>query len=121
MPLQPSGAYFWALQVLQNADGAVFLFGGAAQAGNIARVLVMSTVGKVQSRHIHAKLHQFAKHGLGIARWPNGADDFGAPGSRGSKLRGKFSSNKIQFAWLQIECRRERTARPSPIMMMMIL
>jgi hypothetical protein len=109
------------LQVLQDADGSVFLFGGAAQAGDIARVLRMSTVGKVQPRDIHPQLHQFAKHGLGIARWANSADDFGAPGSSNSKLRGKFSSNKIQFAWLQIECTRERTARPSPILMMMVL
>ena len=97
-------------------------FGGAAQAGDIARVLLMSAVGEIQPGYVHAQPHQFAQHGLGVARWADGADDFGAAGGRDGEVRGKFSRNKIQLAWFQIpECRRERPARASPIPMMQIL
>ena len=63
-------------------------FADAAQAGDIARVILMSAVGKIQPRHIHAQPHQLTEHGLGIARWADGADDLGAPDGRSSKLRG---------------------------------
>jgi hypothetical protein len=115
MPFEASGAYLGALQILQNADGAVLLFRGAAQAGNIARVLLMGAVGEVQPGYIHAQPHQLTEHGFGIARRANGADDLGAAGGRDGKFSGEFSGNKIQLTRFQIECRRERPARASPI------
>jgi hypothetical protein len=102
MPFEAPGAYFGALQILQDADSTVFLFRGAAQAGDIARVLLMGAVGKIQPRNIHAQPHQFAEHRLTIARRADGADDLGTPGGHDSEVRGKLSSNKIQFAWFQI-------------------
>ena len=92
-----------------------FLFRDASQAGNIARVILMSAVRKIQPGYVHAQAHHFPQHGFAIAGWTDGADDLGAPSGCGGKLRGEFSSNKIQFTWFQIlpECRRERPARAS--------
>ena len=67
---EPPGAYLGALQILQDADGAVFLLGRAAQAGDVARVLGMGAVGKfsratsMPSRIISRSMR------LGIARGP---------------------------------------------------
>ena len=86
--LEPPGTDLGALQILQDADRAVFLFGGAAQPGNIARMLGMRAVGKVQPGNVHAQLHHFAQPGFRVARRPDGANNFGpARGRLGSFRR----------------------------------
>jgi hypothetical protein len=102
MPLEPPGTYLGTLQILQDADGAIFLFRHPAQAGDIARVLGMRAVGKIQPRYIHPHPHQIAEHGLAVARWADGADNLGAPGGPGSNFRGELSGSKIQLTWFQI-------------------
>ena len=79
MVFQLPGADLGALQVLQNADGAIFVRSRAAQALNAARVIVVGAVGKVKPRDVHAKLHQLAKLGFGVARGTDGADDLRPP------------------------------------------
>ena len=76
--LQRSGADFRALQVLQDAEGASFALGGAAQAMDIAGVVFVSAVRKVEARDIHAEAEQVAHGGLGVAGRADGADDFRA-------------------------------------------
>ena len=84
--LEPPGAYLGALQILQNADRAVFLFGGAAQPGNISRVLGMGAVRKIQPGNVHAQPHHFTQAGFGIARRSDGANNFGAARGRDGEL-----------------------------------
>ena len=123
MPLEAPSAYFGALQILQDADGAVFLFGGPAQPGDMAGVVLMSAVGEVQPSYIHPQPHQLTEHGLGIAGRSDSTDNLGTAGGREGEFRGELSSNKVQLAWFQILCRRERLfdfakckpARASPI------
>jgi hypothetical protein len=78
MCLEASGANFRTLQVLQDADAAVFLFGGAPNSGDILNMFGMRSVGEIQPGHIHAPPHEIAKNLFGIARRTNGTDDFGA-------------------------------------------
>ena len=80
--LEEPGANLGTLQVLQNADGAILLLGGAPQAFDVARVILMRPVGEVQPGNIHAEAHEIAQHGLGMARRPNGADNLGATDGR---------------------------------------
>src|SRR5262249_2730644 len=75
--LQSAGADLRPLQVLKDANGAAFVFGNLAYSLDDARVLFMSTVGKVESRHIHAEPHEVAQHGLRAAGRPQGADNLG--------------------------------------------
>ena len=58
MALQASSADFGALQILQDADGAVFLFGSAAQAIDVAGVIFVRAMRKIQARNIHAQPKQ---------------------------------------------------------------
>ena len=67
--------------------GAAFLFGRAAQALDIARMLGMSAVGKIQPRNVHAQAHQVAQRGFGIARRPDGTNDLGAANGSDGELR----------------------------------
>ena len=60
---------------------------GAAQAGDIARVVRMRAVRKIQPGHVHAQAHHFAQHGFGVARWTDGADNFGAARGRSGEFR----------------------------------
>ncbi len=75
---QTPGTDFGALQVLKNADGAVFLFGRTPQTGDVSRVVGMGAMRKIQAGNVHAEAHHFAQHGLGIARGPDGTNNFGA-------------------------------------------
>ena len=77
-PLQRSGADLRALQILQDADGAGFAIGGAAQAGDVAGVVLVGAVGEVEARDVHAEAKQVAHGGFGVAGGADGADDFGA-------------------------------------------
>jgi len=66
------------MQVLKNSDGAAFLFGGAPQAGDISRVVGVDAMREIQPGNVHAETHHFAQHGIGIARGPDGTNNFGA-------------------------------------------
>jgi len=67
-----------ALEILQDADGAIFLFGGQAQAFDIAGVILVRAVGKIQAGNVHAQTHQITHGGFGVAGRADGADDLGA-------------------------------------------
>ncbi len=90
------------MKILQNADGAVFLFRGATQPGDITGVILMAAVRKIQTRYIHAHAHHFSKHGFGVTGGSDGANDLGPPGGRDGEVRGKLSRDKIQFARFQV-------------------
>ncbi len=81
--LQASSADLGALQILQNADGAVFFFSGAAQAFDVAGVIFVRAVGKIQAGDVHAQAQQVAHRGFGVAGRTDGADDLGAARSGG--------------------------------------
>ena len=66
------------MQILQDANGAVFLFRGAAQTFDVAGVILMRAVRKIQAGNIHAETKQVAHRGLRVAGWTDGADDLGA-------------------------------------------
>jgi hypothetical protein len=68
------------LQILENADGAAFALGGAAQALDVARVIFVSAVREVEAGDVHAEAEQVAHDGLGAAGRANGADDFRTAG-----------------------------------------
>src|SRR5271170_4117712 len=72
------GANFGPLQVLKNADGAVFLCGNAAQKFNILGVVVVRAVRKIQAGNVHAHAHKITHRRLRIAGWADGTNDFGA-------------------------------------------
>jgi hypothetical protein len=55
------------LQVLQDADAAAFLLRYLAQALDVVGMILMSPMGEVQAGHIHAKAHQLAQGGFGVA------------------------------------------------------
>src|SRR5271155_3124735 len=71
-----------------NADGAIFLFGGAAQALDVARVIFVRSVGKIQAGNVHAQAKQVAHGCFGMAGWADGADDLGAAAGRNHVCRG---------------------------------
>jgi hypothetical protein len=77
------------LQVLQNADGPVFFFCRAAQALDIAGVILMRAVGKIQAPDIHAQAQQVAHRRLGVAGRTDGADNFCAAGRKNSADYGR--------------------------------
>ena len=76
--------------------------GGAAQPVNIARMLLMRAVGKVQPGNVHAQLHQFAQPGFGVARRADGADNFGAARGRNGEFRRQITRDEIRLAWFQM-------------------
>ena len=78
MALKASGADFRALQILQNADGAIFFLGGGAKALDIARMIFVPSMGEIQAGDVHAQAHQVAHSGFGVAGWADGANDLGA-------------------------------------------
>ena len=78
MMLQRSSADFGALQILEDANRAALLFGDTAQAGDVARVLAMSAVGKIQTGDIHAEEQEIAQNRFVVAGRADGADDLGA-------------------------------------------
>ena len=74
----------------------------AAQALDIARMILMGAVGKVQPGHVHAQPHHFAQHGFGVARGPDGADDLGAARRHATgELRRQITRDEIRLAWFQ--------------------
>ena len=75
--LQASSADFGALQILQDADGAVFFFRGAPQAFDVAGVILVRAMGKIQAGDVHAEAKQVAHCGLGMTGRTDGADDLG--------------------------------------------
>ena len=85
MPFEPSSADLGALQILQDADGAAFFFRGAAQAFDVAGVIFVRAVGKIQAGNVHAEAKQVAHRSLGVAGRADGADDLGAARGGGCK------------------------------------
>ena len=81
--LQQAGADLGALQILQDADGAAFALGGAAQALDVVGVIFVRAVGKIEAGDVHAEAQQVAHGGFGVAGRADGADDFGAAGATG--------------------------------------
>jgi len=53
--LQLAGADFRALQVLEDADGASFALGGAAQAQDVVGMIVVGAVREVEAGDVHAE------------------------------------------------------------------
>ena len=98
MTLQRARADFRALQVLENADGASFALGGAAQAKDVLGMIFVSAVRKVEARNVHAEAKQVAHGGFGIAGGADGADDFGATGQG---LAGGGICDRLWLAGLQ--------------------
>ena len=90
---QASGADLRTLQILENADGAMFAFRHAAQALDIAGVIFVGAVGKVEAGDVHAQAQQVAHGSLGVAGGTDGADDFGAAGNSGFAGSRKISDS----------------------------
>ena len=80
MAVEASSADLGALQILQDADGAVFFFRRAAQTFNVVRVIFVRAVRKVHAGDVHAQAKQVTHRSFRVARWADGADDFGAAG-----------------------------------------
>ncbi len=66
------------MQILEDADGAAFALGGAAQALDVVGVIFVSAVRKVEAGDVHAEAEQVAHGGFAVAGGADGADDFGA-------------------------------------------
>lgn len=92
MCLEASGANFRTLQILQDADTAVFLLGGPPNPGDILDVFGVRSMGEIQPGHIHAQPHEIAKNLFGIARRTDGTDDFGAAVGR-NQFDGEIARN----------------------------
>src|ERR1700688_4994528 len=100
MALQATSADLGALQILQDADGAVFLFRGTAQAFDIAGVIFVRAVGEIQAANVHAQAKQVTHRGFGMASRADGADDLGTAGG-GSAVkdgRGKGGVWGLRFS-----------------------
>ena len=74
--LQPAGADFRALQILQNADRPLQTARDTPQSLDAPRVLGMGSMGEVEARDIHPQAHQVGNTFLGIGSRANRADDF---------------------------------------------
>ena len=79
---QAPGADLGALQVLEDADGAILFTRHPAQQLDSFGMFSVSAVGKVQPGHVHAGAQQVAQHYFGAAGRADGADDLG-PASHG--------------------------------------
>src|SRR5262249_42097951 len=64
---QPAGTDLRALQVLHDADVAVFLLRDLAQPIDEMPLLLLSSMRKVESRHVHSGTHQVTQHRLTAA------------------------------------------------------
>src|ERR1700683_773738 len=107
--VQASSTDLRALQILQDADGSVFFFGSATEALDIAGVVFVRAVGKIQPCYVHTETKQIAHRGFGVAGRADGADDFGTAwaglcrerdGGRNSLRAGKVVRREIRFAWV---------------------
>ena len=78
MPLEPSGADFGTLQVLQDADGAILFLRGTSNPGDVPNVLWVSSVGEVQPGDVHAPPHEIAENFFGITRRTDRTNNLGA-------------------------------------------
>ena len=78
MSLQLACTDFRALKVLQDAEGASFAVGGAAEALDVLGVIRVGAMGEIEAGNVHAEAKQVAHSGLGVAGWTDGTDDFGA-------------------------------------------
>ena len=113
--LQAAGTNLWALQVLKNADGALQMAGGAAQALDSPGVFGVGSVGEIQAGNVHARAHQVANHCFGITGGTDGADDFCAaqrvPVFSGSRAgAGRSPSTRSGLLFFQIANPFHRTA-----------
>jgi hypothetical protein len=84
---QASSADLGALQVLQDANGAVFFFSGSAQTFDVEGMIFVRAVGKVQAGDVHAETKQVAHRSLGMAGRADGADDLSAARGCGGNPR----------------------------------
>src|ERR1700685_2594671 len=73
--LHVAGANLGPLQVLQNADGALFFFSHAAQTLDVARVLFVGPVGEIQPGHVHAQAHQITQDRFRVTGRTDRTDD----------------------------------------------
>src|SRR5437879_8554741 len=77
MPLETPGTDFRPLQVLQDADRASFLARCAPNTVDVASVLIMSAVRKVEPGNIHAKSQHVAQDNFAIRGRPDCGNDLG--------------------------------------------
>src|ERR1700675_2447784 len=107
MALQATSADLGALQILQDADGAVFLFRGTAQAFDIAGVIFVRAVGEIQAANVHAQAKQVTHRGFGMASRADGADDLGTAGGRRQRRerrKAQRMSLGLKFHWRVLAC-----------------
>jgi hypothetical protein len=76
MVFQSTSADLWTLQVLKNANALAFFGGNPPQRLNIALVVLVRAVGKVQAGNVHPNLQQLPQSRFRAARRANGADNF---------------------------------------------
>jgi hypothetical protein len=76
------------LQILQDANCPTLTLGSPTNAFQVAGVVFVGAVRKIQPRDVHAQTKQIAHSGLGMAGGADGADDLGAAdgGFRGNAL-----------------------------------
>ena len=82
MPLEQSRTNFRALQVLEDTDRASLALGGAPQASDVLRVILVRAVGKIEASDVHAEPKQVAHGGFRVPGRTDGADDFCPAGRR---------------------------------------
>src|SRR5271167_1514235 len=80
--LETAGPDLWALQVLQNADGASQFRCHLTKAVNHTSVVLVRAVGEVEPGDVHPAQHQLAHHLLSVAGRTDGADDLGPAAKR---------------------------------------
>jgi hypothetical protein len=97
------------LQILKDADGAVLFFGRTAQAFDVAGVIFVRAVGKIQAANVHAQPKQVTHRGLRVASRADGADDLGAAGGGSAVKDGRCNgglwawsfTGEFWLAWFQ--------------------
>jgi hypothetical protein len=55
------------LQVLKDANGPLFARGDTTQTVDIAGVIFVRSVGKIEPGDVHAQTHEFEQHEFGVA------------------------------------------------------
>ena len=103
MPFETPGADFRSLQILENTDRPPFLARCSPNTVNVARVLVMSTVRKIQPGDVHAQSQKVPQDHFAVRGRPNGRDDLGP--TEPTRPRFRTQRKRARLVRLYMQCR----------------
>lgn len=94
---EAAGANLRALKVLEDADRALEIVGGAPQTFDPAGVFGVGSVGEIEACDVHTGEHKRTNHLVGVAGGADGANDFCAARGRGCVDQQRNGGREVCF------------------------